>query len=86
MTGAFARAMDLNVPFQQVATEEMWSRCGGMYFMSGHVNVASSSAATLHLGRFERSVTYTIDFMPQPSTAADARAAAVASRRCWRCS
>jgi Flp pilus assembly protein TadD len=57
MTGAFANAMNLKVTYQQVATEEMWSRSGGMYFMSGHVNLAFQH-------RFDKSVIYTIDFMP----------------------
>jgi Tfp pilus assembly protein PilF len=57
MTGAFANAMDLKVTYQQVATEDLWSRSGGMYFMSGHVNLAFQH-------RFDKSVIYTIDFMP----------------------
>ena len=30
MTGAFANAMNLKVTYQQVATEDMWSRSGDM--------------------------------------------------------
>ncbi len=57
MTGAFANAMNLKVTYQQVATEDMWSRSGDMYFMSGHVNLAFQH-------RYDISVVYTIDFMP----------------------
>jgi Tfp pilus assembly protein PilF len=57
MTGAFANAMNLKVTYQQVATEELWSRSGDMYFMSGHVNLAFQH-------RYDISVVYTIDFMP----------------------
>ena len=57
MSGAFANAMGLKVTYQQVATEDMWSRSGGMYFMSGHVNLAFQH-------RFDKSVIYTVDFMP----------------------
>jgi Flp pilus assembly protein TadD len=57
MTGAFANAMNLKVTYQQVATEDMWSRSGDMYFMSGHVNLAFQH-------RYDMSVVYTIDFMP----------------------
>ena len=57
MTGAFANAMGLRVTYQQVATEDMWSRSGGMYFMSGHVNLAFQH-------RFDKSAIYTVDFMP----------------------
>ena len=57
MTGAFANAMNLKVTYQQVATEDMWSRSGDLYFMSGHVNVAFQH-------RYDARVVYTIDFMP----------------------
>jgi Tfp pilus assembly protein PilF len=57
MTGAFANAMNLKVTYQQVATEDMWTRSGDMYFMSGHVNLAFQH-------RYDVSVVYTIDFMP----------------------
>ena len=57
MTGAFANAMNLKVTYQQVATEDLWSRSGDMYFMSGHVNLAFQH-------RYDISVIYTIDFMP----------------------
>jgi Tfp pilus assembly protein PilF len=64
MTGAFANAMDLRVTFQQAASEEMWSRSGGMYFMSGHVNLLLERRFTGGMDRFDRSDLYTIDFMP----------------------
>ena len=64
MTGAFANALDLKVTFQQVATEQLWSRSGGMYFMSGHVNLLLERRHQDGLGRFERDDLYTIDFMP----------------------
>ena len=50
MTAAFAKqAEHEQLTYQQVATEEMWSRSGGMYFMSGHVNMLARK--TLHRGR-----------------------------------
>ena len=64
MTGAFANALDLKVTFQQVATEQLWSRSGGMYFMSGHVNLLLERRHQDGIGRFERDDLYTIDFMP----------------------
>ena len=64
MTGAFANALDLKVTFQQVATEQLWSRSGGMYFMSGHVNLLLERRHQDGVGRFERDDLYTIDFMP----------------------
>jgi len=64
MTGAFANALDLKVTFQQVATEQLWSRSGGMYFMSGHVNLLLEKRHQDGIGRYERDDLYTIDFMP----------------------
>ena len=64
MTGAFANAMGLKVTYQQVATEEMWSRSGGMYFMSGHVNLLLERRYADTIGKFDRKDLYTIDFMP----------------------
>ncbi|MFL6628322.1 MAG: tetratricopeptide repeat protein [Burkholderiaceae bacterium] len=64
MTGAFASALDLKVTFQQVSTEQMWSRSGGMYFMSGHVNLLLEKRYSESIGRYDRNDLYTIDFMP----------------------
>jgi len=64
MTGAFASALDLKVTFQQVSTEQMWSRSGGMYFMSGHVNLLLEKRYSESMGRYDRNDLYTIDFMP----------------------
>ena len=64
MTGAFANALDLKVTFQQISTEQMWSRSGGMYFMSGHVNLLLEKRYSEGMGRYDRNDLYTIDFMP----------------------
>jgi Tfp pilus assembly protein PilF len=68
MTGAFAKALDLKVTFQQVATDEMWSRSGGMYFMSGHVNLVLEKRTADTLGKYDRYEVYTIDFMPSENS------------------
>ena len=39
MTAALARELDLEVTYQSVIGEEQWSRSGGVYFASGHVNL-----------------------------------------------
>lgn len=39
MTAALARELDLQVTYQSVIGEEQWSRSGGVYFASGHVNL-----------------------------------------------
>jgi hypothetical protein len=74
MTGAFASAMNLKVTYQQVATEEMWSRSGGMYFMSGHVNLLLEKRYTDSVGKYDSNDLYTIDFMPGENSGLRARA------------
>ena len=69
MTGAFAKAMGLTVTFQQASIDEMWSRSGDMYFMSGHVNLQLDRPFSETMSRVDRFRTFTIDFMPQPEAA-----------------
>jgi len=69
MTGAFARAMGLNVVFQQASIDEMWTRSGDMYFMSGHVNLQLDRPFSETVARVDRYRTFTIDFLPQEDTA-----------------
>ena len=65
MTGAFAKALNLKVTYQQVvAADDMWSRSGGMYFFSGHVNLMLEKHYVDTIGKFDRTDIYTIDFMP----------------------
>ncbi len=64
MTGAFAKALDLRVTYQQVAIDDTWSRSGGMYFFSGHVNLVLEHYFIDTLGKADRADVYTIDFMP----------------------
>jgi len=68
MTGAFAKAMGLTVTFQQVFTDEMWSRGGDMYFMSGHVNLMLERPFADTVARVDRYRAYTIDFLPPADT------------------
>ena len=59
MTAALAKALDLNIRYQNVLVEETWSRDGHIYFSVGHVNV------TLMDRHFSRaSGETTIDFLP----------------------
>jgi Tfp pilus assembly protein PilF len=65
MTAAFAKQLGLPVRYQSVYVDEIWSRNGDLYFVSGHVN--------LSLGRGVSDARYvaadndmmTVDFMPQ---------------------
>jgi Tfp pilus assembly protein PilF len=69
MTGTFAKAMGLVVTYQSVTTDEMWSRAGDMYFLSGHVNLQIDRRFTEASNRWDRSSSYTIDFMPPEDAA-----------------
>jgi len=40
MTAAFARAMNMDVRFQEVPLEDTWSRERGLYLVSSHVNLS----------------------------------------------
>jgi Tfp pilus assembly protein PilF len=73
MTGAFAKELNMNVTYQQVAMEEMWSRAGGMYFMSGHVNMLLEKRYTEAGGKFNRENFFTIDFMPNENVSMTAK-------------
>jgi tetratricopeptide (TPR) repeat protein len=64
MTAAFAKELGLKVTYQSVGTDEMWSRAGDMYFISGHVNLQLEKHVSEMDSRYDRYGTYTIDFMP----------------------
>ena len=64
MTGAFAKASNLKVTYQEVVSDELWSRSGNLYFFSGHVNLVLERPVAQTLGSVDRSEIYTIDFMP----------------------
>lgn len=69
MTGAFAQALNLEVTYQQVSTDEFWSRAGNMYFMSGHVNLLLDRHFVDHSSTVDRFGSYTVDFMPSEESA-----------------
>jgi Tfp pilus assembly protein PilF len=61
MTAAFARELGLNVRYNNVMVDEAWSRHGGLYVASTHVN--------LSLGRRGERDAMTIDFLPPEDVA-----------------
>ena len=65
MTASFARYLGLPVSFQAVQTDNFYSRSGGLYLASGHVNLVLGPP-TIRTGfsRGERE-TLTVDFLPQ---------------------
>ena len=70
MTAAFARHLNVEVNFQNVLTEQQWSRSGGIYLASSHVNLALAD-------RLDSRTTYepgkrwlTVDFLPSKDASA----------------
>jgi Tfp pilus assembly protein PilF len=72
MTAAFAKEMGLPVRFQNVFTDETWSRSGDFYLSIGHVNLTLGRRLAEVSSFSEQTVT--IDFLPTQ----DIRGA-----RCW---
>lgn len=65
MTAALAREMGMSAQFQAVTVEETWSRTGGLYFSSGHVNlVLGKHRLTDDTRGYDRNRYMTVDFQP----------------------
>jgi len=65
MTAAFAKELGMAVRYQQVFSEDTWSRIGDFYFAIGHVNLSlGRKAADAKFGKNEWDQ-MTIDFLPQ---------------------
>ena len=70
MTAAFAKHLGLEVQYQDVMTDDVWTRSGGLYFASTHVNLSMGKRRTVQartLGGDERMLT--IDFLPPEDSA-----------------
>jgi Tfp pilus assembly protein PilF len=63
LTAALANELGLQVHFQEVVTDELWSRQAGMYVTSGHVNVTLGRAQN-GLRGYDSASSLTIDFLP----------------------
>jgi len=63
LTAALAHELGLQVHFQEVLTDELWSRQAGMYVSSGHVNVTLGKPLSRARG-FDAASSLTIDFLP----------------------
>jgi Flp pilus assembly protein TadD len=63
MTAAFAKELGLQVTYQSAITDETWTRAGGLYFRSGHVNL-SLGRRHIDLGDSRDYSQVTIDFLP----------------------
>jgi Tfp pilus assembly protein PilF len=63
LTAALANELGLQVHFQEVLTDELWSRQAGMYVTSGHVNVTLGRRLSGPRG-YDPASSLTIDFLP----------------------
>ena len=64
MTAAFARQLGVPVRYQTVFTDESWSRSGGIYFSSGHVNLSLGKRLADWRTAADGGNLLTIDFLP----------------------
>ena len=69
MTAAFAKNMGIAVNYQDVYTDELWSRMGDLQFSTGHVNIVLGkrleSFSGLRVGRdFSNEESLIVDFQP----------------------
>lgn len=63
LTAALAHELGLQVHYQEVVTDETWSRQAGMYVSSGHVNVTLGRSMGWPRG-YDSAPLLTIDFLP----------------------
>jgi Tfp pilus assembly protein PilF len=63
MTAAFARALELDVRFQDVQIEDTWSRDHALYLVSSHVNLSLAPRAP-RTDDYDASSLLTVDFVP----------------------
>jgi len=64
MTAALAKELGLSVQYQGAFVEPAWSRVGGMYFLSGHVNLTLGGRSTGARTLYDAGELMTIDFLP----------------------
>ncbi len=65
MTAAFAKALKLDVRFQDVRISADWSRNGNLYVGSNHVNLSVAAPAAVSFSNFQKLTNrITIDFVP----------------------
>lgn len=64
MTAAFAKALDLQVSYNTVNVDEIWSRADGMAFLNSHVNVTLGPRTIHQTSGYDPGRHMTIDFLP----------------------
>ena len=74
MTAALAKHLDVQVSYQSVYTDEIWTRNHDTYFASGHVNLTLGKR-WLDTNNRGSQLSWTIDFLPPEDTAGQLDAA-----------
>lgn len=64
LTAALAKELGLQAHFQEVLTDEIWSRQAGLYVSSGHVNVTLGRPLLGEWRGYDPNRQLTIDFLP----------------------
>jgi len=64
MTAAFAKELGMTVRYQNVLLEESWSRNGGLYLLSGHVNLVLAYRASDLMSVADPERALVVDFLP----------------------
>lgn len=70
MTAAFAKALGMNVQYNDVEVDQIWSRSGGMYFANTHVNLTLGRPFAGGYHSAENARALTVDFIPPEQGAA----------------
>ena len=65
MTAAFAKALDMPVVFRKIEADSTWSRTGGLYLSSSHINIAIGERRAVGMGSSEQDEMLLVDFIPQ---------------------
>jgi Tfp pilus assembly protein PilF len=64
MTAAFAKELDMRVNYQSVIIDDSWSRHGGLYLLSGHVNLVLGLRPINQLSGTDVDRALVVDFLP----------------------
>jgi Flp pilus assembly protein TadD len=66
MTAAFAKELGMRVQYQNVMLDESWSRNGGLYLLSTHVNLVLGFRIPNQLYATDPERSLVVDFLPDP--------------------
>jgi Tfp pilus assembly protein PilF len=64
MTAAFAKELDMRVNYQSVIIDDSWSRHGGLYLLSGHVNLVLGLRPVNQVSGTDADRALVVDFLP----------------------